>query len=522
VFRRQVVISDPETVPAQFSARLDKYQPEKKMKTSVCLLLALAAFVQAVDIKKDRGVLVLEKDTFEAAVTENKHVLVEFYAPWCGHCKSLEPEYIKAAQKLRDLDSDIQLAKVDATEQSELAEENKIRGYPTLKFYRGGKPSDYNGGRTADEIVNWLLKKTGPAAKTISSVAEAKEFADAADVVVLGLFQDLDSDAGKQFLSTAQEIDDYRFGISADAAVLKEYEVAADAVIVLKKFDDGKAVLDSGITSESIAAFVKTESLPLIVEFSHESAQKIFSGAIKNHLLIFVGKSSADADAINAAARDGAKQFKGKVLFVTVDTDEEDHQRILEFFGMKKEELPAMRLIHLEDDMTKYKPADPALSADNMKSFVQSFVDGNLKPHLLSDDVPEDWDKNPVKVLVASNFDAVVFDTTKDVLVEFYAPWCGHCKQLVPIYDELAAKYQDNDSVLIAKMDSTTNELEHTKIQSFPTIKLYKKGDNKVVPFEGERTLDGFVEFIEAQSNIAASPIDEEEEEQDVPSRDEL
>ena len=45
------------------------------------------------------------------------------------------------------------------------------------------------GGRTADEIVNWLLKKTGPAAKAIASVAEAKEFAAAADVVVLGLFK---------------------------------------------------------------------------------------------------------------------------------------------------------------------------------------------------------------------------------------------------------------------------------------------------------------------------------------------
>jgi len=491
------------------------------MKTSICfLLVAIAVFaVRASEIKKDRGVLVLEKGNFQDAITQNKHILVEFYAPWCGHCKSLEPEYIKAAQKLRDLNSEIQLAKVDATEQGELAEEHKIRGYPTLKFFRDGKPSDYNGGRTGDEIVNWLLKKTGPAAKAISSVDDAKEFADAADVVVLGLFQDLESEAAKQFLAAAQEVDDYRFGISADAEVLKQYEVTADAVLVLKKFDDGKAVLDKDITSSAIVGFVRTESLPLVIEFTHESAQKIFSGEIKNHLLIFVGKSAADAEKITGAAREAAKEHKGKALFVTVDTDEEDHQRILEFFGMKKDELPAMRLIHLEEEMTKYKPASAELSADNMKAFVQSYLDGNLKPHLLSDDLPEDWDKYPVKTLVSSNFDSVAFNKDKDVLVEFYAPWCGHCKQLAPIYDQLGEKYKDHESIIIAKMDSTTNELEHTKIQSFPTIKLFKKGDNKVVPFDGKRTLDGFVEFLEQQQ---LQTIDEEEEEQDVHEKDEL
>jgi protein disulfide-isomerase A1 len=487
------------------------------------LLLAFVAAALSEEIKNDRGVLVLEKDTFQTALSSNKHVLVEFYAPWCGHCKSLEPEYIKAAQKLKDINSEIKLAKVDATEQTELAEENKIRGYPTLKFYRDGKPSDYNGGRTADEIVNWLLKKTGPAAKAIASVADAKEFAAASDVVVLGLFQDLESEAAKQFMNAAAEVDDFRFGVSADAQVLKEYAVSGDAVVIVKKFDDGKAVLDSDITTESIVRFVKTESLPLVIEFNHESAQKIFGGEIKNHLLVFFGKSHADAEKITDSAKLVAKEFKGKVLFVTVDTDEDDHQRILEFFGMKKSELPAMRLIHLEEDMTKYKPSSDELSADAMRSFVQDFVEGKVKPHLLSEDLPEDWDKNPVKVLVSTNFDSVAFDKSKDVLVEFYAPWCGHCKQLAPIYDQLGEKYKDNESIVVAKMDSTVNELEHTKIQSFPTIKLYKKGDNKVVEYNGERTLAGMSKFLESGGTYGQAAADEEEEEeQDVPAKDEL
>jgi len=68
----------------------------------------------------------------------------------------------------------------------------------------------------------------------------------------------------------------------------------------------------------------------------------------------------------------------------------------------------------------------------------------SLQQHLLSQDLPEDWDKSPVKVLVSSNFDEVAFNKDKDVLVEFYAPWCGHCKQLAPIYDQVSELFPVN------------------------------------------------------------------------------
>lgn len=262
----------------------------------------------------------------------------------------------------------------------------------------------------------------------------------------------------------------------------------------------------------------------MVVEFNHETAQKIFGGDIKSHLLLFLAKGEDHFETISEAARSVAKPFKEQVLFVTIDANEEDHQRIFEFFGMKRDEIPAARLIKLEDDMAKYKPEMTELTADNLKQFVQDYLDGKLKQHLLSQDLPEDWDKTPVKTLVVSNFEQIAMDKDKDVLVEFYAPWCGHCKQLVPIYEKVAEHFEKDDNIVIAKIDATANELEHTKITSFPTLKLYRKDDNLAIQYNGPRTYEGITKFVESRG-VESDDIKEAEEEtedDDTLKKDEL
>ncbi len=91
-----------------------------------------------------------------------------------------------------------------------------------------------------------------------------------------------------------------------------------------------------------------------------------------------------------------------------------------------------------------------------------------------------------VAIIVGKNFESIVMDAKKDVLLEVYAPWCGHCKKLEPIYKKLAKRFASVESVVIAKMDGTENEHPNVEAKGYPTILFFPAGDSKTpITFDG-------------------------------------
>lgn len=139
------------------------------------------------------------------------------------------------------------------------------------------------------------------------------------------------------------------------------------------------------------------------------------------------------------------------------------------------------------------------LTVNSIKEFIQDFKAGTLRAHMKSEPEPTNL-PGQVTVIVGTTYDKIVNDPTKDVLVKFYAPWCGHCKTLAPIWDELAAHVALNEDLVIAKFDATANEAAGVSIKGYPTLKFYPKDNKSGIDFSGDRDLESFKKWLSENS----------------------
>ena len=177
-------------------------------------------------------------------------------------------------------------------------------------------------------------------------------------------------------------------------------------------------------------------------------------------------------------------------------------QKLADYIGVDAKAAPTIRVIRFGDDdieKFRYEGNLNELTVDGISNFIDQFKAGSLKPFLKSEVIPEP-NNGPVKVVVGGSWTDIVADPTKDVFVKYYAPWCGHCKTLAPIWTELGQFVEGLDDVVIAKMDSTANEVRGVAVKSYPTLIWYPKNNKQGVSYTGGRELNDFKDFLNTNS----------------------
>ncbi|KAI8470781.1 MAG: protein disulfide isomerase 1 [Monoraphidium minutum] len=472
---------------------------------------------------EEKDVVVITEANFEEKVKNSKFALVEFYAPWCGHCQKLAPEYAKAATALKKHDPSIVIAKVDATKEADLGKKYEVSGYPTIKWFVDGEVAmDYNGPRDGEGIVRWIKKKTGPAAVALADKDALAEAEKEHEVVVVAYFKALEGAEYEAFTKAAQKSEDATFFETTDAAVGKAAGLDKPGVGVVTNFpgEDRVTAAAAKVTDEAITELLKANKLPPTVEFNDKNSGKIFGAGIEKQLLLLAKADDLKKDAkVFKAFREVALALKGKAVFVTVDLDGTGKDPVVNFFGVKDADAPVIVGFDMGGNK-KYKFTDKDITAKTVKAFAQGLLDGKLTPEYKSAAIPDEPTDGGVTIVVGKNFDKVVKDEGKDVLLEVYAPWCGHCKSLEPIYKKLAKRFNKIDSVVIAKMDGTENEHPDVEVKGFPTIIFYPSGkDAKPINFDGgDRSLKALTKFIKKNAvkkfDLPKKGKDKEEEDE--------
>ncbi|KAF9193206.1 protein disulfide-isomerase precursor [Haplosporangium sp. Z 767] len=457
-----------------------------RISTAIALV-SLATSAMFMGMAQAGDVIALTKDTFKDTVSADQNiVLVDFYAPWCGHCQNLEPEYEVAATQLKE--DGIPLAKVDCTVEMDLCKEYEVTGYPTLKVFQKGVPKDYKGARKSEGIVKYLKKHAAPPVvqltpETLGSFAESER------VVVVAVLPKNSPMNGEVEKIANSYRDDFVFGV-----VEEHPDVKAPGVVLYKKFDEGKNILEGQFTDATLADFVKANSLPIMDEIGPTNYAHYMEAGLPLAYYFF-GKDE-DRTMMAPEIEALAKELKGKVNFVYIDGAKYAAHAANVGLG---EKWPAFTIqdVNTAEKFPLDHNTDEPLSIDRIKAHVENVIAGMQKAKFKSEAIPESND-GPVTVVVGQTYQEIVENKDKDVLIEYYAPWCEYCKTLAPTYDEVGELYKGSN-IVIAKIDATANDLPSSlpfTVSGYPTIKFKKAGSTEYMDYNGERTKESFVDFL--------------------------
>ncbi|CAH1241661.1 PDIA5 [Branchiostoma lanceolatum] len=495
------------------------------------------------DVESD--VVHLTDETFDTYMEDHGSVLVMFYAPWCGHCKKMKPEYDEAAATLKEENIDGVLAALDATKSPQVAKRFEVKGYPTVKYFKDGEEAFGFNDRTADKIVDFMKdpKEPPPPPPPEQPWQDVES-----EVVHLG-----DEDFKSQLKRRKHALVMFYAPWCGHCKKAKpEFTNAAE-----KYKEDTKvtfAAVDCTL-HQGVCGQYEVRGYPTIKYFNYGKNPKDYEGGREEPDFVAFMSDPLNPTPPTPPPKDPAEEWAelegaAEVVHLHDNTFEDFIQQqssvLVMFYApwcghckrmkpafeeaatLLKTEFPAAKLAAV--DATQYRDVSSKYEVrgyptllyfkNGQKEFkyqlgrsTQELVKFMKNPQAPPPPPPpeQEWSEVPSEInhLTDQTFDSFVYRHSS-VLVMFYAPWCGHCKRMKPAYQEAAEQLlKEKPEAKLAAVDATKyKELgQQYGVRGYPTLKYFKNG--KVASdYNKGRAKDDIVAFM--KSPQVAPPKTEE------------
>ena len=341
------------------------------------------------------AVLKLTQDNFTKTAKAKDLMLVWFYAPWCKHCKQLEPEMEGAANELDGWG--VTIAKVDGTREKELADQYNVAGWPTLKMFRKGRVYEYNGPREKQNIIDFMKEQNKLPSIEKTHMLGITNNMDRLETTVVGFFNGK-SDLYDEFVVAANEMrGSYRFMHTFDEEIAKSFNVPADTVAIYQpeiywtEFENKTYTLSkkSG-TYKEIIQFIRKNSIPLVGQRTKQNMN--FKYPEKPIIVLYYDVNYdhqflKDTQFIRKKIVEIAKHFTDSNLKFAI-SNEDEFEDELKSLGLEDSGADVNVACYTDKQKFRMEPVDDFESSD-LAQFIEDLRTGKVKPHMKSMPIPK-------------------------------------------------------------------------------------------------------------------------------------
>jgi len=440
----------------------------------------------------ENNVLILTDDNYDVLTKKYPLLLVEYYAPWCGHCQKLTPEYEKAATELKS--SKAKLAKLDCTVNRNVSKKLGIRGYPTVILYDNGAQVEYASKRKAEDIVSFIkdkIKHSSIELKTTADLDKVESSLTGIDIAVV-FFGDKNLN---RYLEYTKEINGVKFYHCISNECCKHFRVKNGAVTLLRKFGPSHRVsISPDFTLHRLRTFIFNEGAPETVSLNEENLEKILKGK-EPALVFFYSEPSKDRMSYIAGR---VKYMLGKSSLLTIVSGFNislAERKLAEMFNLKGKSAPFVAILSHKAFYKVYQFKGD-LNTESIISFVTAWNNNELQYEIKSERLPSaGYQKGPIAKLVAYSFDDFINDKRKSSLILFYTSNCMVCDKLRSIIKDIVKEHKDNDQLKFGEIDLSLNDIGFN-IPILPSIQFMNKETKSLTPFTGNRKMEDLLKFV--------------------------